>query len=503
MTLLLLVLSATAPDTLWSNVTSGGVYSSLEMDDIDGDGTADVVSGVNFWDSEPTLWALSGSDGSVIWTSSLCQGIYQDEGMMVVPDLDGDSYRDVVLATPGGYDPPGRCVLLVSGLDGSTVWTWSAYSSLPGGTGWGYSCDLAGDVTGDGYPEILAGFGTTGSQNTGAAVCLDGISGDAVWTVSTADATEDILSVPDITGDDLPEVCVGIGGNSYTDMTVRMLDGATGSDLWSREGGGDVMCLSLVDRSETLPWIVDCTFDGEVRCHSLGGDSIWAILSPGMLLDVEGGPDLDGDGTGEVALAADNGGTVCLDGATGAVVWSYPTGSNTWSIAWADSVLTSGTAVPCIAGGAVNGRRITLVDALTGQLVWDETFSERVYNVSVCSPLGAFPSPTVLAGLQDQTSLPYHAWAFASSLETGLPEGGVHQGAVPSAANPSRGSIIVSVPDGSAWQVAVFDLTGRLVTRGTAAPGAVFSTGKLQPGCYFVRTDSGQLSALQRVVVLP
>lgn len=49
-------LFAAEPEVLWSAVTSGGVYCSAEMGDLDGDSVPDVACGVNFWDGEPTLW---------------------------------------------------------------------------------------------------------------------------------------------------------------------------------------------------------------------------------------------------------------------------------------------------------------------------------------------------------------------------------------------------------------------------------------------------------------
>ena len=326
MSLMILVLITSAPDTLWSNVTSGGVYSTVEVGDLNGDDVPDVVSGVNFWDDQPTLWCLSGADGDTLWTSGDYKGIYQDEGLTGVSDMNGDGYNDVLLVTPGGYAIPGRCMILVSGVDGSLIWQWSAYENVPSGAGWGYGCCAMEDQTGDSLPEFLGGFGSTGSANTSVAVCLDGAAGDTLWTRTTADAVEDVLAVVDVTGDGVQEAYLGIGGSSYTDMTLELVDGSNGSLLWSRNGGGDVMCVAAVDREDTVPWLVSSSFSGQVRCYDLGGDSLWARNIGGMLLDVEAGADLNGDGISEIAVAGDNSGTLCLDGATGNTLWSYPTG---------------------------------------------------------------------------------------------------------------------------------------------------------------------------------
>ena len=499
---IMMILAASAPDTLWSNVTSGGVYSTVEVGDLNGDGVPDVASGVNFWDEQPTLWCISGSDGTTLWSSDQYKGIYQDEGLTGVPDMDSDGYCDILLATPGGYAPPGRCMILVSGIDGSLIWQWSAYQNIPSGAGWGYSCTVTDDQTGDGLPEFIGGFGSTGSSYTSAAVCLNGASGDTIWTRTTADAVEDVLAVPDMTQDGVQEVILGIGGSSYTDYTVELVDGSDGSLIWSRMGGGDVMCVDDIDREDTLPWVVSSSFSGEVRCHDLGGTQIWARVLGGYLLDVESGPDLNGDGIAEVALAGDDAGTVCLDGATGNTLWSYPTGSNTWSVAWADSVESGGLWVPCIVGGSVNGYRITLCDAHTGALQWEQAFPERVYNVSSIMMDAVSPSPVIMAGLQDQQPLPDHAWAFLSSTGTSVGGGGgspAHGRIIES--NPVRGTMVLIPPDGD-WSCTVYDLAGRVVWEDELSGRSSTDVSDWSSGCYILvmSRDDIEMKASMTVV---
>lgn len=502
--LALAVLFAAAPDTLWANVTTGGVYASVSLGDVSGDGIPDVACGLNFWDDQPTLWAMSGAEGDTLWTSDQCKGIYQDEGLVASPDVDGDGLGDILMATPGGYDPPGRCLIAVSGATGDVIWQWSAYNAVPGGTGWGYCCDLMDDWTGDGHPEAIGGFGTTGSSGTGLAACLDGLSGDTLWTTWAEDAVEDIMAVPDVNEDNVQEVCLGIGGNSYATGTVVLLDGSTGSQLWSADGGGDVMGLALLDREDTTPLIVTSTWDGQSRAFNLGGTEVWANTSlGGWLLDVCGGPDLNSDGIGEAALAGDDGGTVCLNGSDGEVLWTYATGSNTWSVAWAESVWVDGQPVPCVAGGAVNGKRVTLVDAATGELVWEQPFTERVYNVSVVPPLDpAYPSPVVMAGLQDQEPEPHHAWALATSLETGVTEGPAGRpGGFFRVSNPCRASMVVKPPRGS-WRLRVYDLSGRLMHRSTITGETVLDLVGWSSGCYLVRVFDGEGASYVRTVTV-
>lgn len=493
-----LILLSAEPDVLWSSVTSGGVYCSAEMGDINGDGTPDIGCALNYFDNEPTVWAVSGADGSTIWTSSLHNGIYQNEGLKSVPDVTGDGIQELLIATPGGYAPPGRCLYLISGADGTTVWEWAACEVMPSYTGWGYGCCQGDDATGDSVAECLGGFGTSGSSGTGLVACINGVSGDSVWTRWMPDAVEALCLYEDMDADGVKDVLVALGGNHYTDNTACLLSGTDGSTLWERNPGGDCMSVSLAERSDTWPLPLFCTFDGTVVCYDGGGTVQWDYSGGGMYLDVRGGPDVNGDGTGEVALAADNSGVLCFSGTDGSVLWSYPSGASTWSVDWADSVILQGAPVPCVSAGSVNGRAVTLINAVTGLSVWEMPFTERVYDVTVVD-LG-HPSPVVIAGLQDQEALPTHAWALATSMETGMES--TPSTSLVNAVNPVRQSIRFSVQTGDCISVQCFDLCGRMVFNGEHPGGTAYTSPKLNSGVYLLKVQFEDVQEILRITVL-
>jgi len=493
------VLSA-EPDVLWTAVTSGGVYCSAEMGDLDGDSVPDVACGLYYFDSEPTLWAVSGADGGTIWTSSEHNGIYQNEGFTWFPDVNNDGKREILMATPGGYAAPGRCLYLISGADGTTIWEWASCAVMPSYTGWGYSCCSGDDVSGDGVDECLGGFGTSGSSNTGLVVCINGASGDSIWTQWIPDAAEDLNRFIDADDDGIDDILLAVGGNHYTGETARLLSGADGSVLWQRDPGGDCMSIGVLERPDTWPLAVFCTFDGTVACFDAGGTLQWNYTGSGMYLDVRGGPDVNGDGWGDAALAADNGGTLCLSGLDGSVLWSVNSGSNTWSVAWVDPVLIEGIPVPCVAAGSVNGRKAMLINALSGEVVWETEFSERVYNVTAV-PLG-LPSPVVIAGLQDQQSLPYHAWALASSVESGV-ETSPFSGSLFQAVNPSSGTIFFSVAAPGDVFLECYDISGRRIFGGTyRGDGTRHTSQEIRPGVYLIRIITAEEEEVHRITVL-
>lgn len=501
MALLIMAVLAAAPVTLWTAIGNGGVYACVSPGDVDSDGTPDIVAGLYYSDEEPTLQAVSGTDGSIIWTSSACNGIYQDEGLAATGDLDGDGVHDVLVATPGGYDPPGRCLIAVSGDSGDIIWQWSCYLHGPN-HGWGYGACSLEDITGDGVPEAIGSFGGNSSDHDGTVVCVDGALGDTLWTAGGfLDAAEDVKPYPDVDGDGRDEVIVGIGGNSIAVRQVWLLSGSDGSAIWSADIDGDAMCVSTVDRPDTFPGILACTFNGRVACLDQAGSPIWTVSPGGMLLDVEGGPDLDGDGSGEVALAADNDGVRCLDGSDGAILWTYPSGSNTWSATWADSIHMGELYAACIAAGSVNGYRAVLVDASTGLEIWQQPFEERVYGVGVVPPLDYGLSQTVMVCLQDQTSTPMHLVALVtpdiSSTPDTPPVGGLRV-----LSNPCSGSITYSLPPGT-WTCRLMDLAGRTAaTFMSDGSSGVCSVDGFPPGVYLFEAETTGVLLSEKIVIV-
>jgi len=119
------VLDAKNQVLLWQANIVGKKYHSTERSpsiaDVDGDGTPDVlVAGLS-----QKLYALSGLDGSVIWTIDTAD---PSAGVPAICDLDGDGMMEIVVSA-------GAYVQVFTGLDVTVVyvddnWAGSAYRTV-------------------------------------------------------------------------------------------------------------------------------------------------------------------------------------------------------------------------------------------------------------------------------------------------------------------------------------------------------------------------------------
>lgn len=180
---------------------SGGVR--VATGDINGDGTPDIITApgpgadtpiVRVFDGH--LSALAGGAPPLLEipldTQTFSGGVYVAAG-----DINGDGGSDVIVgAGPGG----GPHVRVFSGLDGSALLSFLAYTpDFRGGVR-----VAAGDVSGDGFADIVTGAGPGGGPHirvfdgtTGAAVAsflaynanyLGGVS-----VAATSDSTRSVL----------------------------------------------------------------------------------------------------------------------------------------------------------------------------------------------------------------------------------------------------------------------------------------------------------------------
>jgi hypothetical protein len=286
------------PETPFKGGTMFGRFMR-DTGDIDGDGIGDFIVGAYGADvpdpqSGPDLvdagaaFVFSGVDGSIIYQlEGPNSGDIFGRSVSGAGDIDGDGVLDFTI---------GSVFADYSGTDSGSVYVFSgatglqllridgdpAQSNTKAGLGRGVSD--AGDVNGDGIPDIVAGEyladnPITQVENTGAVIVYSGADGSEIhrWYGETKGETLGwfVDGVGDMDGDGLGEV-LGCGYQA---------------DSFGLEGSGRAYLWAGSDGSELT------SFFGTQLEESFGrsGGSLGGFMHDG---------DIDGDGISELVIGA-------------------------------------------------------------------------------------------------------------------------------------------------------------------------------------------------------
>jgi len=331
----------TAPGTGWclarriaGTVPKGELgFRFGEPLDVDGDGRADIAAGARFKLQQKTLQngsaaVWSGASGALIraWDGEWPDGLF-GHWVMPVPDISGDGLADLIIAAPHApVDGRMRGLLVArSPKTGQELWKRAETE----GENLGWDLTLAGDQDGDGYVDLFVG---APSGDSGRVYLLSGKDGSVLRTYSPREGAGSfgwyVARLDDLDGDGRPDLVVGApfaadaGGAKVGGAWV--LSSASGRELYhwrgtDRRGGfggvvaaagdldGDgkgeivVAAPGTEDQTRTLP--------GELRIYSgATGKELrhWSGGQPGELFGrmVVAAGDLDGDGVEDLAIGA-------------------------------------------------------------------------------------------------------------------------------------------------------------------------------------------------------
>lgn len=245
--------------------------------DVDGDGVGDVISGApgfdvgNPFDNRGRAYVHSGATGNLLFT--VTGGNAFDafgSSVALLGDVDGDGRSEFAVGAPGATGSAGQ-VTVFRGINGVAFW---ARTGDVAGDRFGASVAAAGDITGDGVPDLLVGapYKTVGGlAGAGRIHLFSGATGLLVRAFDATQAAEHlgvaVASVPDLDADGVRDV---VGGAPDHDG----------------------------------PWLID---SGRARAWSgATGTLLWEVAGALVYLkaglDVDPAGDLDGDGTGDVLV---------------------------------------------------------------------------------------------------------------------------------------------------------------------------------------------------------
>jgi hypothetical protein len=301
--------------------------------DVDGDGHADIAAGARFklWkgnqqNGSAAVW--SGASGAPIraWDGEWPDGLF-GHWVMPIPDLSGDGLADVIIAAPhaqvGGLTR--GIVVARSPKTGEELWKRTETES----ENLGWDLDLAGDHDGDGRTDLFVG---APAADSGRVYLLSGKDGSVLRTYAPRAAAGSfgwyVARLDDLDGDGHPDLAVGAPSAANADGArvggAWILSSATGEALHHWKGtdrrggfGGVVAAVADLDGdgkgeiAVAAPGTEDQTrqIPGELHIYSgATGKQLrhWSGSQPGELYGrmVVAAGDLDGDGVGDLAISA-------------------------------------------------------------------------------------------------------------------------------------------------------------------------------------------------------
>lgn len=244
--------------------TVPGFGQNVLMDDLDGQGTAEIVI------VAPSLGAASvhAGNGALLLTvaTPVAGGFFGPFGA-VVSDVNGDGWRDIVLA----YGPGTASAGIFSGATGVLIRPLS-YPGAPANQNRPIACpgDLDGDGTGDVVLQLYPGAAPT-AQGLPEFVAFSGATGAVIWILARdldlglgSTSVDRLAPLDDVTGDGVPDVAIAARSccaGSYGSVVV--VSGADGTFQRAVRGSGTYYASHLASVGD---------LDGDGRRDLLEGE---------------------------------------------------------------------------------------------------------------------------------------------------------------------------------------------------------------------------------------
>ncbi len=329
-------------EALWHyNITTGYDQSPKAMAPI-GDITGDTVSEVIVCSEDNFIRCFNGNSSGiadVMWEVEVYSGnVYDQPGLTIIEDINGDGFEDVIVGTTGG----DRSIIAYSGKNGNQI--WKHQTNEYGQGGWIYAVNANFDYNGDGLNDVLAATGDD-SEDIGPkrVYCLNAVDGISIWENYVGGPVFSVVGVEDFTGDGIPDVIAGASSADETDGRVIGIAGSDGSTEWEKiTGGSSVWALMQLD---------DITGDGikDIVAGDFGGNYYFidpvdntqlfhGVINSSLILRFEKLSDVNSDGYSDILVAHSKYNAIVIDGFTGSNIWLHPLQDKSWNVAVIDDI---------------------------------------------------------------------------------------------------------------------------------------------------------------------
>ncbi|HKB15856.1 MAG TPA: integrin alpha, partial [Planctomycetota bacterium] len=328
--------------------------------DLDGDGNDDVIVGAIHASpggvsvaGQATVY--SGATGAVLWTrNGALAGDFLGWSFARLGDVDSDGVDDTAVGVQLGDNGAAYDAGRVEVLSGATGLPILVLTGAAIADHFGASIALAGDVSGDGIPDLLVGAPEAnpgGLADAGTATLYSLANGSVLLQFSGAAAGDhlgtSVAGVGDLDADGVPDLLLGAPqstvaatgyARAYSGATAGLLFTVGGVGVFEDFGAsvcgvgdlnGDVVPDFLVGAPDAGPGVGG----GRVRAVSgaTGGilyDALGTVNDGALGTALAGLPDLDGDGVpdfvaGEPGIFQSAGLARVRSGANGAPVFTF------------------------------------------------------------------------------------------------------------------------------------------------------------------------------------
>jgi hypothetical protein len=217
-------------------------YAARDAGDVNRDGVSDYIVGAP---AGNRAVVYSGADQTVLRQFSEAPGNAFGSAVSGAGDLNHDGYADVIVGA-SRYSPKHKLtwagrVDAYSGKDGALLWSYAGiYDNGRLGTGVG----ALGDVNDDGVPDVVAAASSGGPNGTGEAYVLSGVDGTPIYTFDAQGTPGETptygaffaLGAGDLNQDNYPDIYIGDYSAENGNGKLYIYSGKDGSPLYIFDG---------------------------------------------------------------------------------------------------------------------------------------------------------------------------------------------------------------------------------------------------------------------------